>query len=127
MVEMAAGAAANNRKCAQWRRTSQCTSPPRAAYLDRDHVCPKHLESEKDIFANKARNEGKPEKISRRSSGHGAKFYKDVCLVDQPFVRNPDISVAQLLPIRAKKSAERLKSAVSSRFQVGESASESEG
>jgi len=129
MVEMAAGAAANNeevRTVAKDIAMHIAAAVPR--YLDRDHVCPKHLESEKDIFANKARNEGKPEKILPKIvEGMVQKFYKDVCLVDQPFVRNPDISVAQLLADTSKKVGGKVEVRRFIRFQVGESASESEG
>jgi translation elongation factor Ts len=56
------------------------------------------LAREKEIAADKARQEGKPENlIERIAQGRIAKFYKEVCLLEQEYVKDPKISVAQFL------------------------------
>lgn len=96
-------------------------SAPR--YLDRSVVDTKHLESEKDIFANKARNEGKPDAIIPKIvEGMVQKFYKDVCLVDQPFVKDPNTSVGKLVEDTGKKLGKKLSVKRFVRLQVGEEA-----
>jgi len=93
-------------------------SAPR--YLQRADVDAKHLESEQEIYANKSRNEGKPEKIIPNIvKGMVEKFYKDVCLVDQPFVKEPAISVGQLLADASKKHGKTIQVVRFVRFQVG--------
>jgi len=94
-------------------------SAPR--YLDRGSVYAKHLESEKEIFANKARNEGKPDKIIPKIvEGMVQKFYKDVCLVDQPFVKDPNVTVGKLVEETGKKLGKKIAVKRFVRFQVGE-------
>jgi elongation factor Ts len=94
-------------------------SAPR--YLDRSAVDAKHLEAEKDIYANKARNEGKPEKILPKIvEGMVQKFYKDVCLIEQPFVKDPNISVGQLAQQLSKQLGKAVTVKRFVRFQVGE-------
>lgn len=56
------------------------------------------LAREKEIAADKARQEGKPENlIERIAEGRISKFYKEVCLLEQEYVKDPKISVAQFL------------------------------
>lgn len=56
------------------------------------------LAREKDIAADKAREEGKPENlIERIAQGRIAKFYKEVCLLEQEYVKDPKVNVAQFL------------------------------
>jgi len=56
------------------------------------------LAREKEIAADKARQEGKPENlIDRIAQGRISKFYKEVCLLEQEYVKDPKISVAQFL------------------------------
>lgn len=62
-----------------------------------------HLEHEKEILAAQARNEGKPEKIIEKMvQGRVDKFYKEVCLLEQPFVKNPDENVEKMLTSKCK-------------------------
>ena len=67
-------------------------------YLNREQVPADVLEHEKAVQSEKARNEGKPEKIIEKMViGRIQKYYKEVCLVDQDFVKDPDLTVAKLL------------------------------
>ena len=78
-------------------------SPVAAEYVCREEVKADHLEHEKEILAAQARNEGKPEKIIEKMvEGRVSKFYKEVCVNEQPFVKNPDESVEQMIESRAK-------------------------
>jgi elongation factor Ts len=67
-------------------------------YLTRDDVPNEVLEREKQVLAEKTRLEGKPEAaIPKIVEGRVGKFYEQVCLVDQPFVRDPSKTVGQML------------------------------
>ncbi len=78
-------------------------SPVAAEYVRRDEVRAEHLDHEKEILAAQARNEGKPENIIQKMvEGRVAKFYKDVCLLEQLFVKNGDLNVMQMIDQKAK-------------------------
>ena len=78
-------------------------SPVAPDYVRREEVDPSHLEHEKQILIAQARNEGKPEKIIEKMvEGRVVKFYKDVCVLEQPFVKDGDISVGQMINQKAK-------------------------
>ena len=84
-------------------------------YLKRDEVPAAELEHEKAILAEQARNEGKPEKIIEKMvMGRIQKFYKEVCLVDQEFVKDPDQTIGKLL------EANKAEVLAFTRFQMGE-------
>ena len=67
-------------------------------YVTKEEVPAEALEKEKEILRAQALNEGKPEKIVERMvEGRIAKYYKEVCLLEQDFVKNPDITVGTLV------------------------------
>ncbi len=75
---------------------------------------------EKAIYEAQAKESGKPENIIERMvSGRLEKFFKEICLVEQPFVKNTDITVAQLLKEAGKASGGELGVARFARYQVG--------
>ena len=77
-------------------------SPVAAEYVTRDEVKADHLEHETEILKAQARNEGKPEKIIEKMViGRIQKFYKEVCLIEQPFVKDPDMSVEKMIETKA--------------------------
>lgn len=85
------------------------------SYLDRSEVPSAELEHEKEVLAAEARNEGKPEKIIEKMVlGRINKYYKEVCLVDQEFIRDGDLTISKLLK---SKNAEVARFA---RYQLGE-------
>jgi len=64
----------------------------------RGEVDPKVVAQETEIYQAQARDSGKPEKIIEKMvTGRLDKFFKEFCLVEQPFVKNPDLTVTQLL------------------------------
>ncbi len=72
-------------------------------FANRVEVPTENLEKEREVLRQQALNEGKPEKIVERMvAGRIEKYYKEVCLMEQPFVKDPDISVAQLLKGKAE-------------------------
>jgi elongation factor Ts len=74
-------------------------SDPRV--IHRDHVDPAQLATEKEIQAARARTEGKPEKILEKIvEGRLSKFYEEICLLEQPFIRETNMSVQQWLHSR---------------------------
>lgn len=68
------------------------------SYLDRTQVPAAELEHEKQVLTEQARNEGKPEKIIEKMvGGRIEKYYKEVCLVDQAYIKGDDESIGNLL------------------------------
>ena len=77
-------------------------SPVAPEYVTRDQVNPEHLHHETEILAAQARNEGKPEKIIEKMvMGRINKFYQEVCLMEQPFVKDPDTNVQKMIAAKA--------------------------
>lgn len=85
------------------------------SYLNRTQVPAAELEHEKEVLSEQAKNEGKPEKIIEKMVlGRINKYYKEVCLVDQDFVKDPDQTIAKLLKANDADVVEF------ARFQLGE-------
>ena len=67
-------------------------------YLSREDVPQERVDKEMEILKIQAMNEGKPEAIAEKMvQGRIGKFYSDICLVDQEFVKNPDMKISELL------------------------------
>lgn len=79
------------------------------------------LEKEKEILRVQALNEGKPEKIvDRMVEGRIEKYYKENCLMEQAFVKNPDVSVGTLVNEATLASGEKISVRRFVRFECGE-------
>ncbi len=79
------------------------------------------LEKEKEIARDRARNEGKPEKIlDRIVEGRLAKFYEEVCLLEQPFVKEATLTIEQLVKTKIAKLGENITVSRFVRFKVGD-------
>ncbi len=84
-------------------------------FIDRNEVSQDEIERERDVLKNQALAEGKPEAIVEKMvEGRLSKYFEEFCLVEQPFVKDPDKKVAALL----KEAGATVKAFV--RFQVGE-------
>ena len=84
-------------------------------YISRDAVSEEEVERERKVLTEQALNEGKPEKIvAKMVEGRLGKFFEDICVVDQAFVKNPDQKVGEFI----KSTGGQLASFV--RFEVGE-------
>ena len=91
------------------------------SFLDRTEVPNETLDKEREILRAQALNEGKPEKIvDRLVEGRVEKFYKENCLVDQPFVKNPDMTIAQYVNERIQQTGENIKIRRFVRYEMGE-------
>ena len=91
------------------------------SFLDRTEVPNETLDKEREILRAQALNEGKPEKIvDRMVEGRVEKFYKENCLVDQPFVKNPDMTIAQYVNERIQQTGENITIRRFVRYEMGE-------
>ncbi len=73
-------------------------------FLDRESVPAERVEKEMEILKAKAMNEGKPAEIAEKMvQGRIGKFYGEICLVEQDFVKNPDMKIKQLLESKGAK------------------------
>lgn len=87
-----------------------------------EDVPPDIVDREKEIYLAQARELGKPEQVvDKIVTGKLNKFYRDSCLLNQPYVRNPDMSVADLLNDLIAKMGENITIKRFVRFQIGES------
>ncbi len=94
-------------------------------YVKRDDVPEDVKEKEKNIYKRQAIDSGKPEKIvDRIAEGKMEKFYQEVCLMEQPFIKNPDITIKQLLEELVVKIGENIIIRRFVRFQLGETSEE---
>ena len=74
-------------------------------FLDRESVPAERVEKEMEILKAQAMNEGKPAEIAEKMvQGRIGKFYGEICLVEQDFVKNPDMKVKQLLESKGAKA-----------------------
>jgi elongation factor Ts len=90
--------------------------------IDRDSVPSDILEQEKDIYATQAKESGKPEKIiDKIVEGKMKKFYSENVLMEQAFVKNPDITVTDHLNELMAKTGENIVIRRFARYQLGES------
>jgi elongation factor Ts len=90
-------------------------------YIQRENVPPEALEREREIYRAQAREARKPEKIMEKIvEGKLEKFYGEVCLLEQPFVKDPDRTVQDLLNELIGKLGEKVEIRRFMRFQVGE-------
>lgn len=89
-------------------------------YLSPDEVDPKFLEHEKEIMKEQLANSGKPAKvIDQILEGKVAKLYSDVCLLNQTFVKNDQLTVDDVLKELIARTGENIKIRRFARFQVG--------
>jgi elongation factor Ts len=86
-----------------------------------EDVSPEIVAKEREIYIAQARETGKPEKVIEKIvEGKLKKFFEDNCLLNQPYVRNPDITVGDLLNDLVAKIGEHISIKRFVRFQVGE-------
>ncbi len=94
-------------------------------YVKREDVPADHIEREKTIYRNQALESGKPEKIlDKIAEGKLEKFYQEVCLVEQTFIKNPDMTIKDLLEELLVKTGEKIVINRFVRFQLGETLQE---
>lgn len=92
-----------------------------AKYVRKEEVPTDILDKEKEILTAQARNEGKPEKIIEKMvAGRIDKFYKEVCLLEQPYIKGEDESVADLIKQAIAEIGENISVRRFVRYEMGE-------
>ena len=93
-------------------------------YVRREEVPAELIEQERSIYAAQAANSGKPAQvIDKMVSGKVEKFFADVCLLEQPFIKDPDKQVGRLISDAVAKLGENVVVRRFARFQLGEQSS----
>jgi elongation factor Ts len=90
-------------------------------FVSRDHVPAADLEKEKEIYRAQFAGSGKPAQvIDKIVEGKLGSYYSQVCLLDQPSVRDPDVTVQQMLQAATAKTGENITISRFVRFKLGE-------
>ena len=91
------------------------------SYVKREDVPEEVRDKEKEIYRKQAKEAGKPDKIlDKIAEGKLEKFYQDVCLLDQQFIKNPDVTIKALLEDLIAKMGENILVRRFVRYQLGE-------
>jgi len=89
--------------------------------VSREEIAPETVERERKIYLEQAANEGKPEHIAEKIvAGRLEKFYQDVCLMEQAFVKDPDKTILDLLTEITAKIGEKITIRRFACFRLGE-------
>lgn len=92
----------------------------KALYVSPDQVDQAFLTHEKDIFREQMANSGKPEKIIEQVvEGKIKKLYSDICLLEQQFIKNDQLTVKEVLQELMAKTGESIRIRRFSRFELG--------
>ena len=90
-------------------------------YVRKEDVTEADFEREKDIFIAQAVASGKPQNIAEKMvAGKMEKFYEEVCLLEQPFIKDQTVSIAQLVAAKIGKLGENISVRRFARFKVGD-------
>lgn len=90
-------------------------------YLSKEDVPSDVVDHEKEILRAQALNEGKPEKIvDKMVEGRVEKFYKEVCLLEQSFIKDPDKTIKDLVLEKVSKIGEKIVIRRFTRYELGE-------
>lgn len=93
----------------------------RPEYVTREQVPAATIEHERSVLRSQALNEGKPEKIiDKMVEGRLEKFYKENCLLEQPYIKNPDVNVQSVVTETVAKIGENIVVRRFARFELGE-------
>ena len=90
-------------------------------YVGKDEVTAEDIEREKDIYRAQAAASGKPANIIERMlEGKMSKFYEEVCLLEQPFIKEQSLTIGQLIAQKVAKLGENISVRRFARFKVGD-------
>src|SRR6201988_1887761 len=90
-------------------------------YVRKEDVTPEDMEREKEIYRAQAAATGKPAPVVEKIvEGKMSKFYEEVCLLDQPFIKEQSMSIAQLIAQKVGKLGENITVRRFARFKVGD-------
>src|SRR6201993_2694517 len=90
-------------------------------YVRKEDVTKADFDREKEIYLDQAIASGKPQHIAEKMvAGKMEKFYEEVCLLEQPFIKDQTITIAQLIAAKIGKLGENISVRRFARFKVGE-------
>lgn len=90
-------------------------------YTTREEVTTEVLESEANIYREQLRNEGKPEEmIEKILIGKMDKFYSEIVLMEQPFIKDEDVTIQELLTTKTGEIGEKITIRRFARYELGE-------
>ncbi|MDL2280812.1 translation elongation factor Ts [Selenomonadales bacterium OttesenSCG-928-I06] len=90
-------------------------------YVSREEVSEEDINREKEIFKAQALNEGKPANIVEKMiDGRMEKYYKEICLLEQQFIKDPDKTIQQMITENIAKIGENINVRRFVRYQLGE-------
>jgi len=90
-------------------------------YIRKEDITSEDYEREKDIYRSQAATTGKPPQVVEKIvEGKMSKFYEEVCLYEQPFIKEQTITVAQLIASKIGKLGENISVRRFARFKVGD-------
>jgi elongation factor Ts len=90
-------------------------------FIRKEDVTPEAYAREKDIYLAQAKASGKPDHIAEKMvEGKMGKFYEEVCLYEQPFIKDQTISISQLIATKIGKLGENISVRRFARFKVGD-------
>ena len=90
-------------------------------YVRREDIPAEVLEKEKEIFTAQALNEGKPAAVVEKMiAGRIEKYCKEICLLEQPFIRDTNITIQELLTEKISKIGENINVRRFTRYELGE-------
>jgi len=90
-------------------------------YIQRGDIPPEVIEKERAIYRTQAMSSGKPEKVLEKIvDGKMEKYYQEVCLMDQPFIKDPNISIKEYLSQKIAQLGENIVVARFVRYRLGE-------
>ncbi|MGE5488220.1 MAG: translation elongation factor Ts [bacterium] len=90
-------------------------------FIRREDVTPEVIEKERAIQLARAVSEGKPEKVAEKIvEGRMAKFYEEICLLDQPFIKDNSVTVGQLITAMIAKTGENITVSRFVRYKLGD-------
>ena len=102
-------------------------SPSAAVFVSKEEVPAEALEKEREIFRAQAIEQGKPEKVVERiAEGKLKEYYQSFVLLEQPFVKDPKLTVGQLIQEKVALIKENIVVRRFARFRVGEAVSDAE-
>ena len=93
--------------------------------LDREGVPPELVEKERDFLIKQAKDSGKPDNIIEKMvDGRIGKYFSEICLLEQAFIKDPDQKVKKIVEAAAKEAGSGIEIAGFVRVKIGEAASE---
>lgn len=120
-MELSDNLKGNDKALAVGRDLAMQIAAMRPSFLKADEVDAETLEKEKEILMAQALNEGKPQQVAEKMvNGRIKKYYSENCLLDQPFVKDDKMSVAQYVESVAKELGGSIEIIKFTRFEKGE-------